>query len=88
MTKKTTEWYDVIKPTKEDFEKYAIKQLRIAKERLAEIAGYKEELAKELNISVPMVNKLMRQGMPRIKIGTAVRFELVEVVKWLKERDK
>ena len=48
----------------------------------------KEELAKELNISVPMVNKLMRQGMPRIKIGTAVRFELVEVVKWLKERDK
>ena len=48
----------------------------------------KEELAKELNISVPMVNKLMRQGMPRIKIGTAVRFELVEVVKWLKERGK
>ena len=48
----------------------------------------KEELAKELNISVPMVNKLMRQGMPRIKIGTAVRFELAEVVKWLKERGK
>ena len=48
----------------------------------------KEELAKELNISVPMVNKLMRQGMPRIKIGTSVRFELVEVVKWLKERGK
>lgn len=42
-----TEWYDVIKPTKEDFEKDAIKQLRIAKERLAEIAEYKEELAKE-----------------------------------------
>ena len=42
-----TEWYDVIKPTKEDFEKDAIKQLRIAKERLTEIEGYKEELAKE-----------------------------------------
>lgn len=42
-----TEWYDVIKMTKEDFEKDAIKHLRIAKERLAEIAGYKEELAKE-----------------------------------------
>ena len=42
-----TEWYDVIKPTKEDLEKDAIKQLRIAKERLTEIAGYKEELAKE-----------------------------------------
>ncbi len=41
------EWYDVIKPTKEDFEKDAINQLRIAKERLAEIDEYKEELAKE-----------------------------------------
>lgn len=41
------EWYDVIKPTKEDFEKDAINQLRIAKARLAEIAEYKEELAKE-----------------------------------------
>ena len=48
----------------------------------------KNELAEKLNISVPMVDKLMREGMPRIKIGTAVRFELVEVVKWLKERDK
>ena len=48
----------------------------------------KQELAKELNISVPMVNKLMRQGMPRIKIGTAVRFEYEEVVSWLKEKGK
>ena len=48
----------------------------------------KNELAEKLNISVPMVDKLMREGMPRIKIGTAVRFELVEVVKWLKERGK
>ena len=44
---KKTEWYDVIKPTKEDFEKDEIKQLRRAKERLDEIAGYKEELEKE-----------------------------------------
>ena len=48
----------------------------------------KEELAKDLKLSVPMVNKLKRPGMTRIKIGTAVRFELVEVVKWLKERGK
>ena len=34
-----TEWYDAIKPTKEDFEKDAINQLRIAKERLAEIGS-------------------------------------------------
>ena len=48
----------------------------------------KNELAEKLNISVPMVDKLMREGMPRIKIGKSVRFELVEVVKWLKERGK
>ena len=47
----------------------------------------KEELAKELNISVPMVNKLMRQGMPYYKIGSKlVRFNPEDVEKWLKEK--
>ena len=48
----------------------------------------KKEVAERFGISVSSVNNYMRQGMPRIKIGTAVRFELVEVVKWLKERGK
>lgn len=46
----------------------------------------KKELAKKLNISVSMVNKLLAQGMPRINIGKSVRFEYDEVLKWLKER--
>lgn len=46
----------------------------------------KTELAEKLNISVPMVDKLMREGMPRIKIGKSVRFDYEEVVRWLKEK--
>jgi excisionase family DNA binding protein len=46
----------------------------------------KQELANKLNISVPMVDKLMREGMPRVKIGKSVRFDYDEVLKWLKER--
>lgn len=48
----------------------------------------KKELADKLRISVPMVDKLMREGMPRIKIGKSVRFEYDEVVRWLKEKGK
>lgn len=46
----------------------------------------KRELAKELGVSVSLIDKLMVQGMPYVKIGKAVRFELEEVKKWLKER--
>ena len=48
----------------------------------------KKELADKLRISVPMVDKLMREGLPRIKIGKSVRFEYEEVVRWLKEKGK
>lgn len=48
----------------------------------------KKELADKLKISVPMVDKLMREGLPRIKIGKSVRFEYEEVVAWLKEKGK
>lgn len=46
----------------------------------------KKELAKELSISVSMVDKLLAQGMPHLKIGKSVRFELQEVKDWLKRR--
>lgn len=48
----------------------------------------KKELADFLDISESMVNKLIAKGMPHIKIGKIVRFELEEVLKWLKERGK
>ena len=46
----------------------------------------KKQLAKKLNISIPMIDKLMKNGMPKIKIGKSVRFEYEEVLKWIKER--
>jgi Phage DNA packaging protein Nu1. len=46
----------------------------------------KKELAKELKISIPTVDRQLKMGMPHIKIGKVIRFELNEVVKWLKEQ--
>lgn len=46
----------------------------------------KKELAQHLGISVSMVNKLIAKGLPHIKVGSAVRFELEEVMKWLKRK--
>lgn len=46
----------------------------------------KKELAKFLNISVSLVNKLMTQKMPYVKIGKSVRFDPNLVVEWIKQR--
>ena len=46
----------------------------------------KRELAKELAISVSMVDKLIAQGLPHLKVGKAFRFEIQEVKNWLKRR--
>jgi len=46
----------------------------------------KQELKDWLKVSIPTIDRLMKQGMPHIKIGKAVRFELDEVIKWLKEQ--
>lgn len=48
----------------------------------------KKELAEKLNVSVPTVDRLLRDGVPRIYIRGSVRFEYEEVVKWLKEGGK
>lgn len=46
----------------------------------------KKEIAKELNLSVSMINKLMTKGMPYIKIGKSVRFDSDEVKNWIKAK--
>lgn len=46
----------------------------------------KKELAEELRISIPTIDRQLKLGMPHVNIGKAVRFELDEVVKWLKEK--
>lgn len=46
----------------------------------------KQQLAKQLNVSVSMIDKLMKKGMPYLKIGKAVRFDLEKVLVWIKEQ--
>lgn len=46
----------------------------------------KQEVCEWLNISVPTIDRLMKQGMPHLKIGKAVRFEQAEVKRWLEEQ--
>jgi excisionase family DNA binding protein len=46
----------------------------------------KQELCEWLKISLPTVDRLMKQGMPHLKIGKAVRFEQEDVKKWLEEQ--
>jgi excisionase family DNA binding protein len=46
----------------------------------------KEDLCEWLKVSLPTVDRLMKQGMPHLKIGKAVRFEQEDVKKWLEEQ--
>lgn len=46
----------------------------------------KKKMAELLDLSVSMVDKLIAQGMPKVKIGKAIRFEPDEVLAWIKER--
>lgn len=45
-----------------------------------------DELAEHLGISPGMVHKMMRQGMPSMKIGRARRFDPDACLAWLRER--
>ena len=46
----------------------------------------KKELAEKLNVSIPTIDRLLKDGIPRIYIRGAVRLDYEEVVCWLKER--
>ena len=48
----------------------------------------KKELAENLNVSVPTIDRLLKDGVPRIYIRGSVRFEYDEVVRWLKDGGK
>ena len=48
----------------------------------------KKELAEVLKISEVSVNRYLAKGMPHIKVGSNVRFQLNEVLDWFKERGK
>lgn len=44
----------------------------------------KKELATQLNVSISTINNKMKNGMPYVKIGKSVRFDLDDVIKYLK----
>ena len=43
------------------------------------------ELANELGISRSQVYRLMKKGLPFLKVGGNTRFEFSEVMKWINE---
>lgn len=43
-------------------------------------------IAAKLDVGVDTVDKLRKQGMPSVVVGDAPRFDLVEVLVWLKSR--
>ena len=47
----------------------------------------KKQLAEHLAFSESYINKLLTQGMPRLKSGRAVRFRISEVMTWLERRN-
>ena len=48
----------------------------------------KKELAEKLNVRGPTVDRLLKDGIPRIYIRGAVRFDFEDVGAWLKEKGK
>lgn len=44
------------------------------------------ELAAHFKIKVPTVRKLMREGLPHLRVGRLVRFDLDRVEQWFDER--
>lgn len=47
-----------------------------------------KELAKHLKVHENTIGRYVKQGMPRIKVNKAVRFDLDAVIKWLEEQSK
>ncbi len=49
-----------------------------------------EELLKELNMKANRSTawRWRKEGMPYIKLGSQIRYDKDEVLKWLKEKDK
>lgn len=48
----------------------------------------REELAIEFNIKVQTVNDWQRDGMPTIKQGMTVLYDLDEIIAWMRKQTK
>jgi excisionase family DNA binding protein len=45
------------------------------------------ELTEVLNVSRAQIYKLINKGLPVIKIGNNTRFDVAEVMKWVKDQN-
>ena len=45
----------------------------------------KKEIADHYKVSIPTIDRLMKEGLPFTKIGKSVRFNLETVEDWLKK---
>ncbi|MBK8994614.1 MAG: hypothetical protein IPM35_02535 [Myxococcales bacterium] len=43
-------------------------------------------LARALSVSLSSVDRLLREGCPRVRIGDAPRFDVADVIAWLRAR--
>ena len=48
----------------------------------------KEELATLLKVTQRTIDRMRIDGMPFFKVGTHIRFDRDDVLKWLKEKEK
>lgn len=48
----------------------------------------KDEMAKALGISRATLDLLRKEGLPWLKVGSQVRFDSEDVLRWLKENRK
>jgi len=46
----------------------------------------KKQIAEHYAVSVPTIDRLMKEGLPYVKVGKNVRFDLDEVKEWLKNK--
>jgi len=48
----------------------------------------RQELADYLKVHVRTIDNKVKDGMPSVKFGKSVRFELDDVLKWIKEQSE
>jgi len=48
----------------------------------------KKEIAAHFAVSIPTIDRLMKEDMPYTKLGKSVRFDLEKVKAWLEEKQQ
>jgi hypothetical protein len=46
----------------------------------------RKSVARELGVSIATIDRLVREGMPHVRVGDCKRFELDRVLDWIRRR--